>query len=305
MQRQLTQEEQRDQENLLNAGQAKATAHAVDLFNLAGIFLVKGLVLLEPFFEVGLKFAMLPLASLSIGVMTGITWYEAYKQKFAAYPVFKAVIETVKFLAITTAVIGALAMPVYFGLAGPAIFAVTFAAMTIINLGTAIYNGIMAAKTVDPIKKAEYRARAIDSVKGFIVGTAATAAITAVMIFKMPILTVLGVTAGVAGGVLAVVKYNDLSHAKAALKAHAEAAAPAPAEQTRSNNAELAQTFGLSKDGYAPLPTEDYERKPATFALQNRTSAPTLYGPKPLGDLENTEGQQEFQKPQRTASTPL
>jgi hypothetical protein len=302
MQRALTQEEQMEQANqqsFIATEQAKAVAHGIDLFNLAGIFLAKGMTLLEPIFETTLKYLMLPLVPFVLAAVTGITWYQAYKKRFEAYPVFKAVIETLGFLAITTAVIGALAAPLYFGLAGPIIFAATFGTKTVINIVTAIYNGVMTAITNDPVKKAEYREKAIESAKISAVGVIATAAITAVMIFKFPILAVMGVVAGVFGGVLAVVKYNELSHQKSALASPAVAAVPA--ENTRTNNAELRQALGIRSDGYTALPTEEEPRAEAVFKAAS--SKPNLFNR--AGESVDTNTREILTKVERKNSSPL
>ncbi len=302
MQRALTQEEQMEQANqqsFIATEQAKAVAHGIDLFNLAGIFLAKGMTLLEPIFETTLKYLMLPLVPFVLAAVTGITWYQAYKKRFEAYPVFKAVIETLGFLAITTAVIGALAAPLYFGLAGPIIFAATFGTKTVINIVTAIYNGVMTAITNDPAKKAEYREKAIESAKISAVGVIATAAITTVMIFKFPILAVMGVVAGVFGGVLAVVKYNELSHQKSALASPAVAAVPA--ENTRTNNAEVTKVLSAGNDGYIALPTEAEQRVEAEF--NSKTKKPSFF--KDASETLDTDASVTFTKVERKNSSPL
>jgi hypothetical protein len=198
-------------DGIRKAGIINSIVLAIDRLDIALIFYMGATEALKLIFEHLARYFMLPIAAASNVIFAILAWRTAYLNDFEGHSVGKAIIETIGAIAICTAVIGAFTATAAFALAGPIIFACMFGLKTLFNAASAIYYGVKAAQTDDPVKKAEYRAKVKDSVIATIIGTLATAAVIVVLLFAKPAFAFLGIIAGAAGAAIAAMKAIELA----------------------------------------------------------------------------------------------
>lgn len=234
--------EQDKQQAMRTVGIIHSATLVVDAIDLTAIFYMVGSEALKLIFEQITRYFMLPVAVVANMIFAGLAIRQAVINKGDGYFVLKAVTETIGAVAIATAVIGGLITASIAAVAAPAIFAATFGMKILVNLGSSIYFGVMAAKTDDPAKKFEYRKKAIENGVGAVIGTILTTAVVAVMLLAKPAMFILGIIGGAMLTAVATLKGIELLNQKPASPA---AAAPTSA---LTNNAELAKELGVSRD---------------------------------------------------------
>lgn len=254
--------EQDKQKAMRTTGLIHAGTHMVDAIDLTAIFYMVSTAALKVLFEQITRYFMLPIAVIANIIFAGLAIRQAVINKGDKYFVLKAVTETIGAVAITTAVVGGLITASIAAVAAPAIFAATFGMKTLVNLGSSIYFGVMAARTDDPVQKFEYRKKAIESGVGAVIGTILTTAIVAVMLLAKPAMFILGIIGGSLLTAVAALKGVELLNQK-------PAAAAAPTEKL-SNNAELSRDLGVSKD-LSPKQIQRSESQPLLPA-EDKTS---------------------------------
>lgn len=234
--------EQDKQQAMRTVGIIHSATLVVDAIDLTAIFYMVGSEALKLIFEQITRYFMLPVAVIANMIFAGLAIRQAVINKGEGYFVLKAVTETIGAVAIATAVIGGLITASIAAFAAPAIFAATFGMKILVNIGSSIYFGVMAAKTDDPVKKFEYRKKAIENGVGAVIGTILTTAVIAVMLLAKPAMFILGIIGGAMLTAVAALKGIELLNQKPAAPA---AAAPTAA---LTNNAELARNLGVSRD---------------------------------------------------------
>lgn len=236
--------QQKEQEELRRMSIASSVVLAFDLFDLTGIFFMNGsTTFLKMLFEQITRYFMLPIAAASAIIISILTWRQAHLNHYQGHTVAKAVFETICAAALTTAVIGTFAVTALFAMAGPVMIAAAFGAKALFNLGSALYFGIQAARTSDPVKKYEFRKQAAESAIGAIVGIGTTAAVIAVMLLAKPVLAIIGIMAGAFGCAAAIIKCVDLTNPKPGQKVEAEK----KDDSSLTNNAGMAKTLNVTR----------------------------------------------------------
>ena len=246
--------EQEKQNAMRTAGLIHAGTHMVDAIDLTAIFYMVSTAALKVLFEQITRYFMLPIAVIANMIFAGLAIRQAVINKGDHYFVLKAVTETIGAVAIATAVIGGLITASIAAVAAPAIFAATFGMKTLVNLGSSIYFGVMAARTDDPVQKFEYRKKAIENGVGAVIGAILTAAVIAVMLLAKPAMFIFGIIGGAMLTTVAALKGIELINQKPA--------APAAAATSQlSNSAELARELGVNSE-LSPKLTQRSESQP-------------------------------------------
>jgi hypothetical protein len=232
---------------MLRDHQAEKVGHVAGIVgsaNNAAIFgsfyNIKGVTL--PFFmEIG-KYIFFPVAAAIEIIQMILAWRSAYLQKGKNGSALHAAVETVGAIAITTAVVGALALTAVFGAIAPMIF--------IAVLGfKALYHGALSAYffgkstvAINETEKQQHRERAKSHAITACVLTLVTLAVTLVMVVGKVAFAALGVVSGLMGAFYGAQKLRQtLSHPKVT----------PPVVQ--GSTAAVGKIIGLDKDRRASL----------------------------------------------------
>ncbi|OGT62430.1 MAG: hypothetical protein A3F14_03540 [Gammaproteobacteria bacterium RIFCSPHIGHO2_12_FULL_43_28] len=225
----------------------------LDMGTIASVFALFTKAFLQAFLEEMGKFFLFPIAAAASLIRATLAWREAYLAKKKDGPIVRALVETAAAVAITGAVIGALAIPAIFAGIAPIIFTATFGLKSVWNTLSAVYYFGKSMATDQPEKKVEYRERAKASAMGALVGTLGTIAIGAVMVFGKVALAPIGIVAGVMGAAYAGYKLYKTVSALSQRKANASlSAGPESSKEEKlgaehderlSSSARLSQQF--------------------------------------------------------------
>lgn len=200
----------------------------IDNVDLGAIYVMFLKPMLHKFLEETGKYFMFPIAAAASVIKAALAWRQVYIDR-KSRSVVTAAVETVSALAITTAVVGALAASALFALATPIIFTATMAAKTLFHAGSAIYYAGKAAAHKEPEKKAKYRTLAKNNAIGAAAGLVATVAVATVFLLGKIALAGIGIAAAVVGGTLAAIKgYRSFKASQAAAPAAAPVQEAAP-----------------------------------------------------------------------------
>lgn len=258
---------------------------AVDLFDLSMIFYFA--TTFKPLFESILRYAFLPIAFTSAWMIGVLTLRQAYLKKFPGQLTAKAVIELVCAAALTASVIGGFIAAATFAVAGPALIACAFGCKSLYNFGSAIYFGVKAARTSDPIQKYELKKLAIESFIGGLIGALSTAGIITVLLLAKPALAILGIIAGAIGCTAAVIKCIDLI----VRKPESTAASSQEHPKELSNNAKIAKAVSLTDSGNTLTNSSTPQNASST---PDNTDSVTPDAPHPVVDSSVAAGRMAF-----------
>lgn len=269
----------------------------IDNVDLGAIYVMFLKPMLHKFLEETGKYFMFPIAAAASVIKAALAWRQVYIDR-KSRSVVTAAVETVSALAITTAVVGALAASALFALATPIIFTATMAAKTLFHAGSAIYYAGKAAAHKEPEKKAKYRTLAKNNAIGAAAGLVATVAVATVFLLGKIALAGIGIAAAVVGGTLAAIKgYRSFKASQAAPEAAPAAVEEAVVENQHSpqnSPSQIARRLGVSRDDLATRVKSDISRKSSShLPTGSATSAipvpsPTTEEQQPLlGSMES------------------
>ena len=114
-------------------------------------------VLLSPF-----RFIFFPLALFTKAFSAVSAWLDASVNHYQGSYLVKAIAETLATIATAVAAIGVIAGCAAFAVAGPVIYGVALVAGALVDIGLAIYYGVMSTKTKDQEQKGEFTAKMTD-----------------------------------------------------------------------------------------------------------------------------------------------
>lgn len=273
-----------------------AEVGAVDSFNLAGIF---GLFLSEEsklLLENTLKFVMFPLAALGSGIQAFLAWRQ-YRIDRQQSSLGRAGIEIVSALAITTAVVGALAFHSLFVLAAPVIFTAVTGFKALFHFGAACYNLGKYALTGDP----QYASAAGTHAVGTVTMGLTAAAVGLVMIAAKPIYAILGVAAGLIGGIFSL--YKRCTAPKPVGTADMRARLlDAESDSTREEVSEEISPSAKMQNTFAPKQGNNSNGKPPVHpngktkfgakkeVIRQKTTTSLLFDPSPIEVPQGEKG---------------
>lgn len=272
---------------------AAVVVGAADSFNLAAIFSLFLSEETKTLLENTLRFALFPLAALGSGIQMVLAWRQAKIEEWKKKTTIgRAVIETLSFLAITTAVIGGLAGIAGFALAAPIIFVAVTGIKALFHFGAACLNVGKYLVSRDADKKSEYKALAVThAVSGFSMALTAVA-VGLVMIAAKPIYALLGLAAGLIGCAYCVYKGVTARPPVGSDKLH-ERLLPEGSESdsTLSTSAKLHKTVGPKpgkSKGAPPLHPEHVAKAAAANGHKlERANTLDLFDPTTIEESAN------------------
>jgi len=171
-----------------------------DSANLITIFTMFLWEVTKRMLEETAKFVLFPVSAAGAIIEAVLAWRQKRLDEGKNGTLAAAIVKTAAALAITIAVIGALAFSSVFATVSPIIFTATLAVKTLFHYGAAAYYWWKSAATQDPEKRAAYRAAMQGNAVGATALTLATLAVSLVMIALKPIMAIFGIVAGVIAG---------------------------------------------------------------------------------------------------------
>lgn len=240
-------------ERSLSNQKVSLTVGAADSANMTTIFTSFLIDVFSKFMEETGRFYFFPLAAAGSMIQMILAWRQDGLDQGKNGALGKALVETIGFLGITTAVVGGFVAATLFATVAPILFTATVAFKSLYHAGTACYNWYKSATTSDPNQKAIYSATARANAVGAFAGTLATLAIGLVMIAAKPICAVLGVAAGLIGTVYSLYKRFTMPASKPSVAKKVDDTLKQPLlsnENDVSPSTKLHQTFSrtVSKD---------------------------------------------------------
>ena len=187
-------------EEAILQGQKIATAVGfLDSVNFGGIFALFLKDFLRQVLEQTLKYILFPLAILTSAIQALLAWRDAKLARGRHGTLVRAIIETIAFAAITTAIIGALAFTALFANIPAMIFTIVLGGKTFFHAGSAAYYLGKSTITNNPAEKKQYREIAKGNAIASVACLFSASAVVGVMLLGKEILAILGLVASVIG----------------------------------------------------------------------------------------------------------
>lgn len=258
---------------------------AIDLIDVTAIFAMFLKEVLHNLLEHTLKFIMYPLAAAANLIRAGLSWRQAILEKNSSLFV-KAGVDTVAALAITTAVIGTLFFTPIFATISPIIFTATLGSKALFHAGMAAFH--VAKYITNPEEKEKHKQMAIGNSVAAVTNALIATAVGCVMLAKLSMVAVLGMTAGIFGAGFAI--YSACTVASALKKTKQPASTDVPDLEKGQDNNEpnrtLSQNAEVFKKINAPQPNSsalesiqivNSEKVEEPIALPSPKSSPKLF----------------------------
>jgi hypothetical protein len=253
--------------------QASLIVGAADAMTLSTIFFMFLSEVMHRMLEETARFALFPVAAALSLIRAGLAWRQAKLDEGRNGTLAAAGVETVTALAVSTAVIGGLALGAVFAAVSPIIFVVTMAAKTLFHLGSAAY--YLAKSFMPSISNDErdaFRSAARSHAVGALAVGLATIAIGFVMIAAKPIVAIVGVIAGLIGTAYSLYKFFSTPTSSVVTRA----ATPANTQVVEinrgtTNSAELHRRVGMQV-------TQTARQSTQAVVIPQRTPSPSFLG---------------------------
>jgi hypothetical protein len=260
----------------------------VDAIDLGVIFLFKQCF--ESLLTVG-KFILFPFAAAAACIQALLAWRQVYLDGAKdSSNIVRALVETLAALAITTAVVGALAFSTTFALVAPIMFAVTSGAKSLFHLGAAAYyltkalmteplatkDQSLSGKTEYPEERRENFNKAAKNAVSGVIGLGITAAIITVMVLgHVKIAAFVGIPVAAAAATFGFYSLCSVIFGKQKETAPATASAPSAAVVHQTLSAQKAPGLSRSNSQEALLVAAAAPATPASADTRPKQATPT------------------------------
>ena len=204
------------QEDIATNQKISMTVGFFDSLDIAAIFAMFIKPILHKFLEEIGKYFMFPIAAGASIVQAGLKWYQVYLDGGKPRSIAEASVDTAAAVAITTAVVGALAFPLIFAAATSIIFTATLGGKTLWSAGSALYYLVKGCTATTPEARKENLEKAKGNAIATVAGIVSTAAVVGVFMLGHFALAGLGVAAGLFGA--GYVLYKGISMYRASQK---------------------------------------------------------------------------------------